>query len=97
MILAHLSKNGSGYAGTVETLTFAPGELRFEPNADKTHDLTPDFRVYRGASEVGAAWTKNAKRGGWYLAVTLDDPAFAAPIQCRLIAKDDRFQLLWAR
>jgi uncharacterized protein (DUF736 family) len=57
----------------------------------------PDYRVYRGASEVGAAWAKTARSGRRYLVVTLDDPAFAQPIQARLVRAEAGYTLVWSR
>lgn len=96
-IIAHLHASESGYEGVFETLTCAPAPLRFEPNADKVHDRMPDFRIYRGASEIGGAWIKRAAAGRAYLSVILDDPAFAAPIECRLVEGQEGFRLVWSR
>jgi uncharacterized protein (DUF736 family) len=44
-----------------------------------------------------AAWSKAAKNGRRYLAVTLDDPAYAKPVQARLVVAGAGFALLWDR
>jgi uncharacterized protein (DUF736 family) len=81
-------KDGAGYSGNIETLTLK-AKVTFEP-AEKRSDSAPDFRVVHFAesftSEIGAAWRKTAKEGGSeYLSVSIDDPAFAERINCRLV------------
>jgi uncharacterized protein (DUF736 family) len=89
-------ENGA-YVGVVETLTCAPSPARIEPVRAKAAGSSPDYRVYRGASEVGAAWIQQTKDKRRYLVVTLDDPAFARPIECRLVSIDGQHTLIWTR
>jgi uncharacterized protein (DUF736 family) len=98
---AHMAVIGSfireqtGFSGTIETLT-CDAPVRIEPVA-KPSAHAPDYRLYRGASEVGAAWSKKAKNGREYLAVTLDDPAFGKPVAARLVAAGAGYALVWSR
>jgi uncharacterized protein (DUF736 family) len=95
-------KDGAGYAGAIETLTFK-AKLTFEPN-DQQRGNAPDFRVFHYTdsftSEIGAAWKKTAKNGGGeYLSVSLDDPSFPEKVNCRLVktgAEEGR-TLIWER
>jgi uncharacterized protein (DUF736 family) len=96
-IIGKFSLDNGIYTGTIETLTCAPAAVRIAPVAHRPHDRVPDYRVYRGGSELGAAWAKIAKNGRSYLIVTLDDPAFGQPIQCRLVESGDTYALLWSR
>jgi hypothetical protein len=44
----------------------------------------PDFRIFAGATDFGAAWKKTARETQReYLSVKLDDPSFPAPIYGR--------------
>jgi uncharacterized protein (DUF736 family) len=96
-VIGSFSLENGTYAGTIETLTCAPAHVRIAPVARRAHDRVPDYRVHRGDSELGAAWAKTAKNGRSYLVVTLDDPAFGQPIQCRLVDSGDGYALLWSR
>ena len=94
-------KDGNGYAGTIETLTLK-AKITFEP-ADKKSDKAPDFRVFQIAdeftSEIGAAWKKTSQEGAEYLSVSIDDPSFAAKINCRLVktGSEQGYSLFWER
>ena len=89
-------ENGA-YVGVVETLTCPPSPVRIEPIATKATAAAPDYRVYRGASEVGAAWVQQTKDKRRYLVVSLDDPAFSQAIECRLVTLDGQHRLIWTR
>ncbi len=94
-------RDGNGYTGTIETLTLE-AKISFEPT-DKRSDKAPDFRVFQIAddftSEIGAAWKKSPKDSAEYLSVSLDDPSFAAKINCRLVKTGSELghSLLWER
>lgn len=72
--LGKLKKTGVTYKGLIEGITFGPVPVVISPIA-KVNPEAPDYRVYRGQSEVGAAWKKKTQEGNRYLIVTLDDPA----------------------
>ena len=91
-------KQGDGFVGSVKTLalnvkaTFAPSE------AD--NDKAPDYRVFSGNIEFGAAWKKTAKETGReYLSVKLDDPSFPTPIFASLVTVEgnENLALIWSR
>ncbi|HTU11513.1 MAG TPA: DUF736 domain-containing protein [Allosphingosinicella sp.] len=69
--------NGS-FTGTIRTLALnAKATLC---SADKDNDKAPDYRLFSGAIECGAAWKKTSRENRDYLSVKLDDPSFPAPI-----------------
>ena len=72
------TKSENGYAGSVRTLT-VNAKARFTP-AEKEKDNAPDFRVFAGTAEIGAAWKKTSEAGREYLSVKLDDASFPASI-----------------
>lgn len=85
--------------GHLKTLTLST-KLLFAPETNKSNDSAPDFRVYLGNLEIGAAWKRTARESGRdYWSVKLDDPAFAAPLYASLVETDDdkTFNLLWSR
>lgn len=96
-IIGTFTKSTDGFEGTLEMITCPPSPMRILAVASKPNDQAPDYRVHRGDSEVGAAWTKRGKNGRTYLIVTLDDPAFEKPIQCRLVKSDTKHVLIWSR
>jgi uncharacterized protein (DUF736 family) len=84
------------YKGAIKTLTLNVRQAQFRPN-EKADDRAPDFRIFAGQTEFGAAWKKTSRENRDYLSVKLDDPSFAAPIYGSLVETDAGFSLIWAR
>lgn len=73
-------KDGN-YTGTIRTMTINV-KSQLVPNMEKASDGAPDFRLFAGGAELGAAWRQESKNGETtYLAVKLDDPSFDRPIR----------------
>ena len=92
------AKDGK-YTGTIRTMTINV-KSQIVPNAKKAHADAPDFRVYAGGAELGAAWRQETKDGDKpYLSVKLDDPSFAAPIRAAFFENSDNGTgvLVWNR
>lgn len=89
------SDNGT-FTGTVRTLSLnAKATLR---PSEKDQDKAPDYRLFAGTIECGAAWKKTSRDNREYLSIKLDDPSFAAPIYASLIAGDKgEHRLIWSR
>ena len=87
--------NGT-YAGTIKTLTLNVKAAQFRP-AEKENDKAPDFRIFAGQTEFGAAWKKVSRDNRDYLSVKLDDPSFSAPIYASLVDADEGYALIWSR
>ena len=84
--------------GTVKTLTLNV-KAKFVP-AEGESERGPDYRIFAGATEFGAAWKKTARETGReYLSVKLDDPSFPAPIYASLVEAEDgkAHNLIWSR
>src|SRR3546814_13506505 len=47
-----------GWAGTIRTLTIEV-KARFVPNDNRDSERTPEFRIFAGRSELGAAWREH--------------------------------------
>jgi uncharacterized protein (DUF736 family) len=93
------TKTENGYTGAVKTLTLNVKTVKFVP-AEGDSERGPDFRIFAGATEFGAAWKKTARETQReYLSVKLDDPSFAAPIYASLVAAEDgeSHNLIWSR
>lgn len=94
-IIGTFTKTDDGYQGQLATLTLK-AKLTLTP-AEKAGEKSPDFRVYAGSAEIGAAWKGKSKDDRPYLSVKLDDPSFSAPILARLIETDKGHALIWNR
>ena len=89
------SAEGS-YSGSIKTLSLNVRTAQLRPN-DKTDERAPDFRIFAGATEFGAAWKKVSRDNRDYLSVKLDDPSFPAPIYASLVDAEEGYSLIWAR
>ncbi|MCZ4072153.1 DUF736 domain-containing protein [Agrobacterium sp. LMR679] len=88
--------NGS-FAGSVKTLSLNVKSVKFLP-VEGENENGPDFRVFAGAIEFGAAWKKQSTAGNPYLSVKLDDPSFPAPIYASLVETEtEELALIWSR
>ena len=86
------------YIGAIKTLTLNI-KARFVAS-EKDNDKAPDYRIFAGVTEFGAAWKKTARDSDReYLSVKLDDPSFPAPIYASLVKVDgdEGFNLIWSR
>jgi uncharacterized protein (DUF736 family) len=61
---------------------------------EKMGDKAPDYRVYLGKYELGAAWSTTSKDGkSTYLSVKLT-PHFLPPLSCRLVEMEKEHVLI---
>jgi uncharacterized protein (DUF736 family) len=96
-IIGNFTKqDNGGFIGTIETLTLK-GRVTFEP-LTKRGEKSPDYRITSGLADIGAAWERSSE-GATNLSVRLDDPSFAAPVNCRLIktGAERGYSLIWER
>ena len=91
-----LRENGS-YTGAIDTLAIKVKAVEFRPVDEKPSDKSPDYRVYAGKAELGAAWIKTSRDEKQYLSVKLDDPSFSAAINAALVDLDGVQTLVWSR
>lgn len=93
------AKDG-GWTGTIRTLTIDV-KARFVPNDNRDSDRAPEFRVFAGRSELGAAWRErtSGENPRDYLSVRLDDPTLPEPISAAMFEAADgkTAQLVWSR
>jgi uncharacterized protein (DUF736 family) len=66
----------NGYEGTLETLTIKTKVVL--EKRQKTKDKQPDYDLFAGGREIGAAWERMG-----FLSVNIDDPSFP-PGNCTL-------------
>ena len=89
------SEDGS-LAGSIKTLTLNVKTAQFRP-VEKDNDRAPDYRIFAGSTEFGAAWKKTSRESNDYLSVKLDDPSFPAPIFANLVDAEEGYSLIWSR
>lgn len=88
----------NGFTGSIRTLALNV-KARIT-RVDNPSEKGPQFRVFAGSVELGAAWQKRSSESDRdYLSVKLDDPSFPAPIYATLTAVDEdaEYQLIWSR
>ncbi|TXI87191.1 MAG: DUF736 domain-containing protein [Cupriavidus sp.] len=91
-------KAGNGFEGSIITLSVQCANVRFVANEEDRGDKAPDYRIFAGEAEIGAAWQKVGQNDRPYLSCKLDDPSFIAPIYPSLFEEDGgNFTLRWTR
>jgi len=92
------SRTAKGFKGSVKTLNLNVKAVDFVP-AEGDNEKGPDYRIFAGATEFGAAWKKTSREGRDYHSVKLDDPSFPAPIYASLVETETEgeFSLIWSR
>jgi uncharacterized protein (DUF736 family) len=88
--------DAGNYNGAIKTLTLNVRQATVR-KVDKEGDKAPDFRIFSGSTEFGAAWKKVSREERSYLSVKLDDPSFPAPIYASLVDADEGYSLIWSR
>ena len=69
-------ENDGRYAGQLKTVSIK-AEIDIVPNANKTADSHPDFRVLTQGTEIGAGWIKKGETSGKdYVSLSLAAPEF---------------------
>lgn len=87
---------GGEFHGTIRTIALSI-EAVIRPSEKET-EKAPDYRLFAGAIEFGAAWRKTSRDARAYLSVKIDDPSFPAPIYASLIEGENGEQrLIWSR
>ena len=90
-----------GFEGHLQTLTL-DARLTLVPAEPSETENAPDYRIMVGDNdavyEIGAGWKRVGDKAGDYIAVLIDDPAFARPVRANLFASDDGSHVLtWSR
>ena len=100
--IGYVTKQSSGgYKGQLKTRTIRV-EIDIVPNAAKSAEAQPDFRVLTQGVEIGAGWTRTGETSGRdYVSLSLAAPEFGPR---RLYANlgraagqddDETFALIW--
>lgn len=97
--IGSFKKVGEGFEGEIVTLALQARNVRLVAETNRANDNAPNYRVYLGRVELGAAWTRRSNEGRTYLSLKLDDPSFAAPIFANLFTDEEGegYTLIWTR
>jgi len=97
IVIGRFMPMGARYVGKLETLRLDTA-ARFIPAHSDTWD-DPDFHLMSDCEQIGVAWYARIKGINHVgLKVTLDDPAFPAPLHANLVRQDAlTYLLLWSR
>jgi uncharacterized protein (DUF736 family) len=97
-VIGIFKQDKDGYSGAIRTLS-VDARVRIVANDRRSTSNAPDYRVFIGQMEVGAAWRKTAQENGAYLAVRIDDPSFSEPMRAALLEQPQEgvFRLMWRR
>ena len=69
-------ENDGRYTGQLKTISIK-ADIDIVPNANKTTDSQPDFRVLTQGTEIGAGWIKKGDTSGKeYVSLSLAAPEF---------------------
>lgn len=94
--IGSFTASADGYTGSIKTLTLNVKTAVLRPN-EKNDEKAPDYRIFAGQTEFGAAWKKTSREDRAYLSVKLDDPSFPAPIYASLVEVEGGHSLIWSR
>ena len=75
--IGYVRKETDGrYTGQLKTVSIK-ADIDIVPNANKTTDSQPDFRVLTQGTEIGAGWSKKGETSGKdYVSLSLAAPEF---------------------
>ncbi|WP_066809778.1 DUF736 domain-containing protein [Sphingomonas asaccharolytica] len=99
--IGYVTRDGNAFKGELKTLSIR-AEILIVPNARKSGDSQPDYRVTSGGVEVGAGWLRRSETSGNdYVSLSFAAPEFGPR---RLYANlgraagqddDDTFAIIW--
>ena len=100
--IGHVTKQANGgYKGHLKTLSIR-AEIDLVPNASKSADNQPDFRVLTQGVEIGAGWIKTGESSGKeYVGLSLAAPEFGPRKLYANLGRaagqddDDTFAVIW--
>ncbi|BBC74031.1 conserved hypothetical protein [Altererythrobacter sp. B11] len=99
--IGFVTREGKGFKGELKTLSIR-AEIMIMPNAGKTSEAQPDYRVTSAGVEIGAGWLRRSETSGRdYVSLSLAAPEFGPR---RLYANlgraagqddDNAFAIIW--
>jgi uncharacterized protein (DUF736 family) len=100
--IGYVTKQANGgYKGQLRTLSIR-AEIEIVPNASKSADNHPDFRVLTQGIEIGAGWVRKGETSGKeYVSLSLAAPEFGPRKLYANLGRaagqddDDAFAVIW--
>ena len=100
--IGHVTKQANGgYKGYLKTVSIR-ADIDLVPNAAKSADNQPDFRVLTQGVEIGAAWVKTGESSGKeYVSLSLAAPEFGPRKLYANLGRaagqddDDAYAIIW--
>lgn len=98
-IIGSFKKVGNEFHGEIVTLGVQAKGVRIVPEDNRPNENAPNYRVFVGRADIGAAWDRTSAEQRQYISVKLDDPSFTAPLFASLFDDEgaDTCTLLWSR
>ena len=93
-------QTNGGYKGQLKTLSIR-ADIDVVPNAGKTADNQPDFRVVTQGVEIGAGWVRTGETSGKeYVSLSLAAPEFGPRKLYANLGRaaghdDDTYAVIW--
>ena len=94
-------ENDGRYTGQLKTVSIK-ADIDIVPNANKTADSHPDYRVLTQGTEIGAGWIKKGETSGKdYVSLSLAAPEFGPKKLYANLGKaagqddDNLYALIW--
>ena len=85
--IGNFTATGKGYSGRIHTMS-VDAIISLVPAEPSDSENAPDYRAILGdddhGPEIGAGWKHIGEKAGVFVAVQLDDPAFASPLRANL-------------
>ena len=97
--IGKFTKKDGDFTGTITTLSLQAKGVRIISEKARANENAPSHRIFIGAAEIGAAWSKRSAEGREYLGLKLDDPSFQLPLYANLVSDEatGHFNLIWSR
>lgn len=101
--IGNFNMKDDGFYGRIRTLTL-DADICIVVAEPSDHENAPDYRIHLGTDhkgpEIGAGWKHESEKAGAFVAVQIDDPAFAQPLRANLFQSNSdkaAHVLLWNR
>ncbi len=97
-VIGKFQSAGAEIVGEIYTINVSLSNVRIVKEDAPANEDAPNYRIYAGRAEIGAAWNKTSRENRPYLSLKIDDPSFAAPLFASLFQDNPgEYSLVWTR
>ena len=97
-VIGKFQSAGAEIVGEIYTINVSLSNVRIVKEDAPANEDAPNYRVYAGRAEIGAAWNKTSRENRPYLSLKIDDPSFGAPLFASLFQDSPgEYNLVWTR